>query len=51
MTITGSGLTGATAVKFGGTPASNYDVYSDGDLVAEVPSGATGTDDLTVTFD
>ncbi len=39
VSITGSGLTGATSVKFGGVPASFQDV-SDSHIDATVPQGA-----------
>ncbi|NTX07667.1 IPT/TIG domain-containing protein [Myxococcus sp. CA040A] len=43
VTVTGSGFTGATAVTFGGVPASGFNVLDDGQLTAELglrtPSG------------
>ena len=41
MTISGSNLTGATAVSFNGTPAPAYTVDSDSQITAKVPAGAT----------
>lgn len=48
VTITGTGLTGATVVDFGLTPATNINVINDGSLTATSPAG-TGTVDVTVT--
>ena len=48
MTITGTGFTGATAVDFGTTPATNFTVVSDTTITADSPAG-TGTVDVTVT--
>ena len=50
VTITGSFFTGATSVKFGGTPATSVTVVSDTSITAKAPAGATGTTvDITVT--
>jgi IPT/TIG domain len=38
--VTGSGFTGATVVKFGGVPATAFNVDSDAELHATVPTGA-----------
>jgi hypothetical protein len=47
VTITGSGLTGATAVRFNGTPAT-FTLISDSMITTTVPSGST-TGSVTVT--
>jgi RHS repeat-associated protein len=47
--ITGTGFTGASAVKFGGTPAISYTVLSDTTIIARAPGHAAGTVDVTVT--
>jgi hypothetical protein len=48
VTITGTNLTGATAVGFGSTVASSFTVDSDTQITATAPAG-TGTVDATVT--
>ncbi len=48
VTITGTGFTGVTAVKFGTTNAASYTVASETSIVAVSPPG-TGTVDVTVT--
>ena len=48
VTITGTGFTGATAVDFGTTAATNLDVVSDTTITADSPAG-TGVVDVTVT--
>jgi large repetitive protein len=48
VTITGSGLTGAIGVDFGGVPARSVVVVSDTQVTATAPAG-TGTIDVTVT--
>ncbi len=48
VTITGSGFTGATAVDFGTTPATSYQVVSDTEVTATAPE-SSGTVDVTVT--
>jgi hypothetical protein len=48
VTITGTGLTQATSVKFHGTKATSYTVVSDSEITATVPTGATtGTISIT----
>jgi hypothetical protein len=50
VTITGTGFTGATAVKFGGTSATSFTVNSATSITAISPAKATGgTVDVTVT--
>jgi choice-of-anchor C domain-containing protein len=46
--LTGSGFSGATAVRFGGTPAQSFTVLSDNGIQAVAPAG-TGTVPVTVT--
>src|SRR5262245_43698790 len=48
ITISGTGLTGVTAVSFGGTPATAVDVLDDATVTATVPAQAAGTVDVTV---
>jgi subtilase family serine protease len=48
VTITGTNLTGATAVDFGSTPATNVVVDSSTEITATSPAG-TGVVDVTVT--
>lgn len=49
MVITGTGLTGASAVKFGATNASSFTVNSATQITAVAPAGSLGTIDVTVT--
>jgi hypothetical protein len=49
VTVTGTGLTGASAVSFGAVAAASFTVNSDTSITATVPAGAVGTDDVTVT--
>jgi uncharacterized repeat protein (TIGR02543 family) len=49
VTITGTGFTGATAVKFGNTAASNINIDSDTQITVKAPAGSVGTVDITVT--
>ena len=48
MTITGSGFTGATAVNFGTTPATNLTIVSSTLITVDSPAG-TGAVNVTVT--
>ncbi|OPF75582.1 hypothetical protein VT50_0224465 [Streptomyces antioxidans] len=48
VTLTGSGFTSATAVRFGATPATSFTVVSDTQITAVAPPG-TGTVQVTVT--
>jgi outer membrane protein assembly factor BamB len=41
VTITGAHLSGTTAVRFNGTPATTFAVIDDGHVTATVPAGAT----------
>lgn len=49
VTVTGTGLANATAVTFGGAPASNVVVVSRTTVTAIAPPHAHGTVDVTVT--
>ncbi|MET9024106.1 IPT/TIG domain-containing protein [Nocardia sp. NPDC004168] len=48
VVLTGTGLSTATAVTFGGTPATSFTVLSDTQITAVAPAG-TGTVQVTVT--
>ncbi|MGW7486218.1 beta strand repeat-containing protein [Streptomyces sp. NPDC054786] len=48
VTVTGTGFTNATAVRFGATPAPSFTVNSDTQITATTPLG-TGTVQVTVT--
>ncbi|HLN43629.1 MAG TPA: IPT/TIG domain-containing protein [Acidimicrobiales bacterium] len=49
VTITGTGLTGASAVNFGpNNPSATYTVTSDSSITATAPAGTVGTADVTV---
>jgi hypothetical protein len=48
VTLTGTGFTGASQVRFGTSPASSFTVLSDSQISATVPAG-TGTVVLAVT--
>ncbi|MFE2161159.1 IPT/TIG domain-containing protein [Streptomyces lydicus] len=48
VTVTGTGFTGATAVRFGATQAPSFTVVSDTQITATTPLG-TGTVQVTVT--
>ncbi|HEX5642477.1 MAG TPA: IPT/TIG domain-containing protein [Thermoleophilia bacterium] len=48
VTLTGTGFTGATSVKFGGTAATSFSVVGDTQITTAVPAGATsGTISVT----
>jgi hypothetical protein len=49
VTISGSGFTGATGVKFGGIPATSFSVGGDDGITAVTPPQNTGCVDVTVT--
>ena len=49
VTITGTGFTGAKAVKFGSVAAKSFTVVSATSITAESPAGSAGTVDVTVT--
>ncbi len=49
VTITGTGFTGASAVKFGSTPAASFKVNSWTSITAVSPPGTSGFVDVTVT--
>ncbi|MFI5977768.1 IPT/TIG domain-containing protein [Streptomyces sp. NPDC051452] len=49
VVITGAGLTGATAVRFGSANASSYTVNSATQITAVTPAGSTGSVPVTVT--
>ncbi len=49
VTITGTGLTAATAVDFGTVAATGVTVKSDTSIVATSPAGSAGAVDVTVT--
>jgi hypothetical protein len=48
LTITGTGLTTASRVKFGTVAASSFTVDSDSQITVTSPAGAAGTVDVTV---
>ncbi|WP_406278364.1 IPT/TIG domain-containing protein [Nocardia sp. NBC_00881] len=48
VSLTGTNLTGTTAVAFGATPATSFTVVSDIEITAVAPAG-TGTVDVTAT--
>src|ERR1019366_6209773 len=49
VTVTGSGFSGATAVKFGSAAAVSFSVTSPTTLTAVSPAGSSGPVDVTVT--
>lgn len=50
VTITGANFTGTTAVSFGGTAASSFNVVNNTTITAVVGSGASGLVSVTNTF-
>ncbi|MFE7802524.1 ice-binding family protein [Nocardia sp. NPDC057440] len=49
VVLTGTNLTGATAVSFGGTPATSFTVNSSTQITAVTPAHSAGTVSVTVT--
>jgi alpha-tubulin suppressor-like RCC1 family protein len=49
VTIHGKGFTGATKVSVGGSEAESFEVLSDTEVIATLPSGSPGGKDLGVT--
>jgi len=49
VTLTGTGFTGATAVKFGSSDATNFTVNSDSQIIATAPAAPAGNTHVTVT--
>lgn len=49
VTITGTNLTGATAVTFGGTAATSFTVDSATQITATTPAGSVGAQNVVVT--
>jgi hypothetical protein len=49
VVIAGTNLTGATAVSFGGTPATTFTVDNANQITATAPAHAAGTVDVSVT--
>lgn len=49
VVLTGSGFTGATAVKFGTTDATGFTVNSNTQITATSPAGSTGSVNIRVT--
>ena len=49
VTLTGTGLSGATSVTFGGVPATSFTVLSNTQITAVTPGGITGTVPVAVT--
>ena len=50
VTITGSNLTGATAVSFGGSPAASFIVVNSTTITAVVGTGTSGSVNVTTSF-
>jgi len=48
VTITGTGFTGPTAVKFGANAGTNVQVTNDTEVKATSPAGTAGQVDVTV---
>jgi len=48
VTVTGTGFTGATAVRFGATPTAGFTVVSATQITVTAPAGAAGSVDITV---
>ncbi|MEU3184704.1 IPT/TIG domain-containing protein [Streptomyces sp. NPDC006923] len=49
VTLTGTGFTGVTAVRFGATPATSFTVVTPTQITAVVPNGGPGPVQVTVT--
>jgi hypothetical protein len=49
VTITGTNLTGATGLTFGGAPVEIFNIYSDTGISAVTPAHAAGSVDVVVT--
>lgn len=49
VTITGTGFATATAVTFGGTAATDFDVVSNTEITAVLPAGSAGATNVVVT--
>jgi len=49
VTISGTGMTDASAVSFGGVPARHFTVNSDTTITAVAPAASVGSVDVTVT--
>lgn len=49
VTLTGSGLTGATSITFGGIAATNINVVNSTTVTAVTPANAAGAVDVTIT--
>ena len=49
VTITGTGFTGATSVKFGGTAAPSFSVNPNGTSITATSPAGSGTPDVTIT--
>ncbi len=50
VTITGTNLTGATSVSFGGSPAASFIVVNNTTITAVVGTGASGSVSVTTSF-